>query len=730
MMKPVNRSIWLYTAFIAGYLLVDQVIDYFVNGSPEFRLLNVIFSILILFVSFLLIHRALRSHSRAESVLRQARDESEMRVLERAVELQATNTRLEAEIADRRQAEQDRESSLRQAEELRHTAEALAAELQMANNRLRALIETLPAGLVIIDLEGRIVLANPLARTIRGKALAGTTYITDNGTDLWHLDGALFSSEDLPLSRAIRRGETTTGIEAITEPDGENKRYVLLAASPIYDEDDRIINAVEIIQDITHLKQVEEALQESEKRYRTQFDNFSEPNTVWDRNGILLMQNLVSAKNLGGKREDYLGKSLIDIFGEAGVAYLERIQRVIDTGLPESQEDVVLLSGGTRYFWTNMQRIVYPDGLYAAQIISYDITSRKQAEDALRASEEKFSTVFHFSPDAIGLIRMADGIFLDINEAFTSLLGYPRSEIIGKTWRELRLVPVTSERKEVTDQYLERGSIANYEMDFVTREGGQATMLISLIPIQVSGEDCILVIAHDITKRKRSEEALRLVQAELAQGIQERTALEERQRLARDLHDSVSQALYGISLGTHTALTLFETDRPKVLEALNYVLSLTQAGLAEMRALIFELRPESLELEGLAAALAKQTAALRARHGIDVELRVCDEPDISLPVKEALYRIAQEALQNAIKHSRASRLEVRLNCEPGSILLEVADNGVGFDSSTSYPGHLGLRSMRERAMRVGGRLEIISAPNQGAQISARVPVTLPPANIS
>ena len=150
----------------------------------------------------------------------------------------------------------------------------------------------------------------------------------------------------------------------------------------------------------------------------------------------------------------------------------------------------------------------------------------------------------------------------------------------------------------------------------------------------------------DITKRKQSEEALRQAQAELAFGAQERIALEERQRLARELHDSVSQALYGISLGVNTALTLFDTDRPRVLEALNYALSLTHAGLTEMRALIFELRPESLEVEGLIVALTKQVEALRVRHGIEVTLSLCDEPDAPLAAKETLYRIAQEALQN------------------------------------------------------------------------------------
>ncbi len=193
------------------------------------------------------------------------------------------------------------------------------------------------------------------------------------------------------------------------------------------------------------------------------------------------------------------------------------------------------------------------------------------------------------------------------------MMEYARSEIVGRTWRELRLVPVADDRTRVEELFGAKGQVSDLELDLTTKSGNVATILVSIMPIAISGEPCVLVIAHDITKRKRAEEALLQTQAELAAGIQARTALEERQRLARELHDSVSQALYGISLGINTALALFDVDRTKVLEALNYALSLAHAGLTEMRALIFELRPESLEMEGLVVALTKRTAAVRAR---------------------------------------------------------------------------------------------------------------------
>lgn len=202
----------------------------------------------------------------------------------------------------------------------------------------------------------------------------------------------------------------------------------------------------------------------------------------------------------------------------------------------------------------------------------------------------------------------------------------------------------------------------------------------------------------------------------LYSAAQGQAAIEERQRLARELHDSVSQALYGIGLGARTAKALIHQDAAKAVAPVEYVLQLAEAGLAEMRALIFELRPESLESEGLVAAIEKQAASLHARHRIVVNSSLCDEPAIPLPVKEAVYRIIQEGLHNVVKHARATRVDLRLECDDIEVRFDIRDNGVGFDPTGDFPGHLGLQSMRERAARLGGQVEIESAPRTGSRI--------------
>lgn len=215
--------------------------------------------------------------------------------------------------------------------------------------------------------------------------------------------------------------------------------------------------------------------------------------------------------------------------------------------------------------------------------------------------------------------------------------------------------------------------------------------------------------------------AVAVQNARLYAQAQELAVLEERNRLARELHDSVSQALYGIALGTRTARTLLDRDPKLVADPLDYVLSLAEAGLTEMRALIFELRPEALRNEGLIVALSKQVASLQARHGIQVETELCVEPEVAIEIKEALYHIAREAMHNTVKHARATRVMLTLQHESGKLLLDLRDDGIGFDTGGSFPGHLGLHSMRERAMRLRGTYTIESTPGFGTHVTVMIP---------
>jgi signal transduction histidine kinase len=208
--------------------------------------------------------------------------------------------------------------------------------------------------------------------------------------------------------------------------------------------------------------------------------------------------------------------------------------------------------------------------------------------------------------------------------------------------------------------------------------------------------------------------------AQLLAAAREKVTLDERQRLARELHDSVSQSLYAIQLGAEMAREQLDQDPAGVAQPIDDVIRLAEASQAEMRALIFELRPELLEKEGLVAALNRQIEAVRTRHGIAAQVMTSAEPELPVEVKQALHRIAQEALWNMVKHARARRLDIHLEAEGDSVMLEVADDGVGFDPNESFPGHFGLSSMHERATGAGGSLEVVSARGRGTRVVVRV----------
>jgi signal transduction histidine kinase len=216
--------------------------------------------------------------------------------------------------------------------------------------------------------------------------------------------------------------------------------------------------------------------------------------------------------------------------------------------------------------------------------------------------------------------------------------------------------------------------------------------------------------------------AVAIENARLLERSRELNIVEERNRLARELHDAVSQKLFGLVLNAESAATLLERDRDAAGEQIERLGALAQEALEELRGLIFELRPASLEEEGLAATLRKHVDMLRRVEGRAIELRITGSVRADEADGEVL-RIAQEALNNALRHAEAERIELRLQSRDGRLTLTVADNGVGFDPGA--PGvrarHLGLTSMEERARGLGGTLAVVSRPGDGTTVTLEVP---------
>jgi signal transduction histidine kinase len=203
--------------------------------------------------------------------------------------------------------------------------------------------------------------------------------------------------------------------------------------------------------------------------------------------------------------------------------------------------------------------------------------------------------------------------------------------------------------------------------------------------------------------------------------------VEERARLARELHDSVTQSLFSLNLTLRAARRVLVTDQTEAIKLIDNVHELAQGSLAEMRALIFELRPQALENEGLALALQKHADAVRARSGLNVHLTVAGDRRLPIEHEEALYQIAREALHNVVKHAQARDAWVDLDLASDEVTLAIRDNGRGFDVAKLTVGggsHIGTSTMRERAEAIRGHLEITSVIGSGTEV--RSSVVIPP----
>jgi signal transduction histidine kinase len=216
--------------------------------------------------------------------------------------------------------------------------------------------------------------------------------------------------------------------------------------------------------------------------------------------------------------------------------------------------------------------------------------------------------------------------------------------------------------------------------------------------------------------------ALAMESARLYERSRELSIVEERNRLARELHDSLVQKLFGVVLAAQSAATLLERDAGAARTQVERLGELAQDAIVELRSLVFQLRPAAIETEGLAAALRKHVEVLRRVHGADLELELSGRPRVRPGVDEEVFRIAQEALHNALRHARAGRIAVRLEENGAGLGLSVSDDGVGFDPAAPElrARRLGLTSMEERARELGGRLEIESAPGAGTSVRLEV----------
>jgi PAS domain S-box-containing protein len=332
-------------------------------------------------------------------------------------------------------------------------------------------------------------------------------------------------------------------------------------------------------------------------------------------------------------------------------------------------------------------------------------------------SERRYRHLVDNSPDIVWSVD-AEGRFTFFSDSLESRTGWKPDELIGKPFTVLAGESSISEAVAAWDALrADPSHERRVRLELPLSDGRVSKAEVAMTGTTLDGR---FAGAHgavrDISERERLEGDLRTQAAELA-------ASQERSHLARELHDSVTQALFSMGLTLRTLELLLETDPELVPTKVAELRELQQDALAEMRTLIFELRPSSLESDGLVQALRTHATAVQRRTGLTIVVDAEPIERLPLATEEALYRIGQEAIHNVVKHANASNATIRIAAEPDDRLrLTVTDDGDGFDPTEVPRGHLGLIGMRQRVDLVDGELRVESAPGRGTTIDALVPV--------
>ncbi len=357
-----------------------------------------------------------------------------------------------------------------------------------------------------------------------------------------------------------------------------------------------------------------------------------------------------------------------------------------------------------------------------------DITERKQVEEALARSEEKFSRVFRASPAQIGISRLSDGRMIDVNESLAQASGYCREEIIGRTSFELGFWADPTDRERLMQRMAAEGVLHDYECRFRTRDGRILTTRYSAEVVEIGGETCLLSAFVDVTERKQAEEKLRAHERQLRVLASELALAEERERrrIAGELHDHACQSLVLAKMRLDALMATLPARQADAFRGINSGLNKT---IESVRELTFDLSSPTLYKFGLEAAL-EELLEDKFRLQKDVE-RVFSDDHLPKPltddVQVLLFQSVREILINIIKHARARRIGLDIKRMDGSITIAVTDDGVGFDVDEvfSLPARhrgFGLFNIKERLDYIGGILEISSRRGEGSRFVLVAPL--------
>ena len=608
----------------------------------------------------------------------------------------------------------------------------LYAKLRASESRLTQFLEAVPVGIGVVDAAGRPYYANQRAIQLLGKGIDPAT-TPDQFTELYQMYVAqtdqIYPTERMSIIRALNGEQTRRDDMEIHHSNAIIPLEVW--GTPIYDEQGNVVYAITAFQDISQRKQAERllasynctleqqiaertaALQASEAALRDVYNELrlreqelrlitdAVPVCICytDANQRLRFLNRTYEVWQGRSRDELLGKHIRELVGEVIYQHNEPYVKQVLEGQIVNYEAEIPYPSGKRY----TSRTYVPDFDNYGQVRGYyallsDISGYKRAEAALQASEEELRALFAAIPDPI-FVLTAKGQIIKAAEIDSSRLYKPLEEQLGRTLHELFEQEQADEFLAYVQQVLRTQQTLTAEYS-LWMHGQKTWFSAHIAPI---GHDQVIWLARDITDRKRAEEA---------------SILEERNRMAREIHDTLAQSFTGILVQVTGANQVLTNDLEATQAHLAMIDELARTGLAEARRSVTALRPQLLEAGNLSSALDRLTTQMKPTTDTALIYEI-QGTTYSLPaeVENNLLRIGQEALTNAIKHASASEIRVELVYDDAQCSLRIKDDGQGFRTySVPLNGGFGLLGMSERVKRIGAQLRIQSQPGQGTEI--------------
>ena len=582
-----------------------------------------------------------------------------------------------------------------------------------SEDSFRLVADIAPVLIWMSDADARCNYVNASWTAFTGRTLDAV--LRDGWRDSIHPD-------DLPRCLAVmttgfERRQPFTAEYRLKRHDGEY-RWVLDTAIPQFAVDGALTGYVGSSVDITERKEAEESLRRKESELVEAQRLAAIGSWQWSAatDEVIWSDELYRIAGLEPGSPAALGSNHPHLYPPE---HWERIRRCADEAMRSGtpyELDVEMISGGSRRWVTargEAQRNA--DGrITGLRGTVQDITERKQREESLGL----FRALIERSNDSLEIIDGPTLRFLDVNDKACRDLGYTREELLSLTVQDVN--PNASEEAlERIGRLCEQNGFALIESVHRRKDGSIFPVELNVKPVTLDDRRYYVTVCRDITERKRAEElstseSRRLLEAQEA----------ERARIARDLHDDIGQRLALLAIGLEQLQRSSANPASEMAASIDAMRRQTLDISADVQGLSHQLHSSRLELLGVVPAIRGFCSEVSARQKVDVDFTHQDVPKAVRPdIATCLFRVLQEALQNAVRHSSATRFSVNLQGTQKAISLTVRDAGRGFDpASVSQHGGLGLTSMRERLKLVAGELVIESQPGLGTTIVARVPL--------